>query len=48
MSIVRFHAASPTSEKYDESLRPLEEAGEFPPDGLGYNVGFGSHNIVRR
>jgi hypothetical protein len=41
--VVRFHPASLTTEKYDESTRRLEEAGvEFPPEGLDYHVCFGS------
>jgi hypothetical protein len=45
--VVRFQPASLTSEKYDESLRRLEEAGEFPPDGLDYHVCFGSEGNLR-
>ena len=34
MSVVaRFQPTNLTTEKYDESVRRLKEAGEFPPDG---------------
>ena len=43
MSIVaRFSPTALTSEKYDESLRRLKEAGAWPPDGLDHHVCFGS------
>ena len=43
MSIVaRFQPTNLTTEKYDESVRRLKEAGEFPPDGMEYHVFFGS------
>ena len=29
-----------STEQYDESLRRLEEAGDFPPDGMEYHVAF--------
>jgi hypothetical protein len=48
MSIVaRFTPTNLTTEKYDESLRRLEEAGEFPPDGLEYHFFFGSEGDLR-
>ncbi|HSI98060.1 MAG TPA: hypothetical protein VK926_06825 [Gaiellaceae bacterium] len=49
MSIVaRFSPTNLTSEKYDESLRRLEEAGLWPnPDGLEYHVFFGSEGSLR-
>ena len=31
--VVRFQPAGLTTEQYDESIKRLEEAGEFPPDG---------------
>lgn len=41
--LVRFTPADLTAEKYDESVRKLEEAGGWPsPDGLEYHVCFGS------
>ena len=39
--VVRFQPAALTTEQYDESIRRLEEAGEFPPDGLEYHICFG-------
>ena len=36
-----------TTEKYDESIRRLNEAGEFPPDGLEYHIFFGSEGSLR-
>jgi hypothetical protein len=40
--LIRFAPASLTAEQYDESVRRLTEAGDFPPDGLDYHVCFGS------
>jgi hypothetical protein len=40
--VVRFSPTALTSEKYDESVRRLEAAGVWPPDGLDYHVCFGS------
>ena len=35
-------------EQYDEAVRRLRDAGDFPPDGLDYHVAFvGSDNITR-
>lgn len=46
--VVRFNPVSLTAEKYDESIRRLEEAGvEFPPAGLDYHVCFGSEGSLR-
>jgi len=45
--VVRFSPTSLTTEKYDETLRRLPEAGEFPPDGLDYHVCFGSEGNLR-
>ena len=39
--VVRFQPAALTTEQYDESIKRLEEAGEFPPDGLEYHICFG-------
>jgi hypothetical protein len=33
-------ASSTTTEQYDETIRRLEGAGQFPPDGLEYHVAF--------
>lgn len=40
--LIRFAPASLTAEQYDESIRRLEEGGDFPPDGLDYHVCFGT------
>jgi hypothetical protein len=45
--VVRFQPTSLTSEQYDESLRRLNESGDFPPDGLDYHVCFGSEGNLR-
>lgn len=39
--LVRFTpAGAPTTEQYDETIRRLREAGDFPPEGLEYHVSF--------
>ena len=45
--VVRFSPTNVTKEKYDESLRRLKEAGEFPPEGLEYHVAFGPEDNLR-
>jgi hypothetical protein len=40
--VVRFSPASLTAEQYDETIRRLQEAGDFPPDGMDYHVCFGT------
>lgn len=45
--LIRFAPASLTAAQYDESVRKLEEAGVFPPDGLDYHVCFGSDGNLR-
>jgi hypothetical protein len=40
--LIRFAPESLTAAQYDESVRKLEEAGVFPPEGLDYHVCFGS------
>ena len=40
--VVRFSPTALTSEKYHESIRRLETAGVWPPDGLDSHVCFGS------
>lgn len=39
--VVRFSPKSLTTEKYDESIRQLTEAGELPPDGMEHHICFG-------
>jgi hypothetical protein len=39
--LVRFAPASATTtEQYDDTIRRLEQAGDFPPDGMEYHVCF--------
>jgi len=45
--VVRFSPTNLTTEKYKESVRRLEEAGAWPPDGLEYHVFFGSEGNLR-
>ena len=45
--VARFSPASLTTERYDESVRRLAEAGDFPPAGLEYHVCFGSDGDLR-
>ena len=43
--VVRFHPSNVTKEKYDESLRRMEQAGIWPdPRGLEVHVLFGSED----
>jgi hypothetical protein len=46
--VVRFSPTNLTAEKYDESVRRVEEAGIWPnPDGMEYHVCFGSEGDLR-
>ena len=45
--VVRFSPTALTSEKYDESVRRLEAAGAWPPDGLDYHVCFGADGNLK-
>ncbi len=46
--VVRFTGApSVTKQKYDDTLRQLESAGDFPPGGLECHVAFGSDGHFR-
>ena len=45
--LVRFAPSNATTEQYDESIRRLEDSGDFPPDGLEYHVCFLSDGSVR-
>ena len=46
--LVRFTGApTVTTQKYDETGRRLESAGDFPPDGLEYHVAFSSGGNFR-
>jgi hypothetical protein len=45
--LIRFTPESLSAEQYDESIRRLQEAGNFPPDGLEYHICFGSPGKLR-
>ena len=45
--VVRFSPIALTAKKYDETLRRLENAGEWPPAGLDYHVCFGSDGNLK-
>ncbi len=45
--LIRFAPVSLTTAQYDESIRKLEESGDFPPDGLDYHVCFGTDGNLR-
>jgi hypothetical protein len=45
--VVRFNPTNVTTEKYEESVRRLKDAGEWPPDGMEYHVLFGTEGSLR-
>ncbi len=45
--LARFSPTSLTAAQYDESIRKLGEAGDFPPDGLEYHVCFGGEGDLK-
>jgi hypothetical protein len=46
--LIRFAPTSPvTTEQYDETVRRLQEGGDFPPDGMDYHCCFVSDGNVR-
>ena len=45
--LVRFAPSNATTEQYDESIRRLQDSGDFPPNGLEYHVCFLSDGSVR-
>ena len=46
--LIRFAPTSPTTtEQYDDAIRRLEQAGDFPPDGMEYHVCFLADGNVR-
>ncbi|MEX1142859.1 MAG: hypothetical protein WD399_07540 [Thermoleophilaceae bacterium] len=45
--LIRFVPASLTAAQYEESIRKLEAAGDFPPAGLDYHVCFGTEGNLR-
>jgi hypothetical protein len=49
MSILVRYTPAPgtTTRTYDESIRRLEQLGDYPPDGLEYHVAFTSGGDIR-
>ena len=45
--VVRFSPTNVTTEKYEESMRRLEAAGEWPPEGLQMHVLFGTEGSLK-
>ena len=46
--LIRFApTARTTTEQYDDTIRRLEQAGDFPPDGMEYHVCFLADGNVR-
>jgi hypothetical protein len=45
--LIRFVPESLTAAQYEESIRKLEAAGDFPPAGLDYHVCFGTEGNLR-
>jgi hypothetical protein len=45
--VVRFNPTNVTTEKYEESIRKLEAAGEWPPNGLQTHVLFGTEGNLK-
>jgi hypothetical protein len=45
--VVRFAPMSMTAEQYDQVRRRMEEAGDFPPEGMEFHVCFGPEGNLR-
>jgi hypothetical protein len=45
--LIRFNPPSLTAEKYDATVRKLEQQGDWPPDGLDYHCCFGSDGNLK-
>jgi hypothetical protein len=45
--LIRFAPASLTVEQYEETVRRIQENGEWPPDGMELHVCFGSDESLR-
>ena len=45
--VVRFSPIALTANKYDETLRQIKNAGEWPPAGLDYHVCFGADGNLK-
>jgi hypothetical protein len=44
---IRFTPAGMTAAQYDETVRKLEEVGNWPPDGLDYHVCSGTDGALQ-
>jgi hypothetical protein len=44
--VVRFNPTDLTTEKYDESVKRIKQAGAWPPDGMEFHVLFGSEGSL--
>jgi hypothetical protein len=45
--LIRFAPREATTEQYDETIRRLEQAGDFPPDGMDLHVCFVADGNIR-
>jgi hypothetical protein len=45
--VVRFTPSNLTKEQYDEATRRIQEATQWPPDGLDYHVCFGDDGDLK-
>ena len=45
--VVRFAPTGLTKAKYDSTIEEIKAAGQFPPDGLEYNICFGDESDLR-
>jgi hypothetical protein len=45
--VVRFSPIALTTNKYEETIRQIKKAGEWPPAGLDYHVCFGSDGNLK-
>ena len=45
--LVRFTPSSLKADQYDQTISKLEDAGDFPPDGLEYHVCFGDDGDLK-
>jgi len=45
--LIRFTPPSLTAQQYDDTIRTLEAAGDFPPAGLDYHCCFGTDGSLR-
>src|SRR5687768_4129030 len=45
--VVRFSPTALTANKYEETIRQIKHAGEWPPAGLDYHVCFGADGNLK-